>query len=66
MAGRPIYGEIRFLELLGGKLPSDYSLITVAGRSMFVKGAPGALYAEVRRKVAFKKVLDYLPFEPEI
>lgn len=66
MAGRPIYGEIRFLELLGGKLPADYSLITVAGRSMFVKGNPGALYAEVRRKVAFKKVLDYLPFEPEV
>jgi hypothetical protein len=31
---------------------------------MFVKGDPEGLYATVRRKVGFAKVLDYLPFEP--
>ncbi len=64
MAGKPLYGEERFLDLLGGKLPAGYSRITVAGRRMFVVGDPAALYAEVRRKVGFDKVLDYLPFEP--
>jgi cytosine/adenosine deaminase-related metal-dependent hydrolase len=64
MAGKPIYGEERFLDLLGGKLPSGYSTVKVAGRRMFVIGDPASLYAEVRRKVGFKKVLDYLPFEP--
>jgi hypothetical protein len=33
---------------------------------MFVKGNPAGLYAEVRKKIGFKKVLDYLPFEPEL
>jgi cytosine/adenosine deaminase-related metal-dependent hydrolase len=65
MEGKPIYGEERFLDLLDGKLPDNYSMISVDGRRMFVVGDPGALYKEVRRKVGFKKVLDYLPFEPE-
>lgn len=62
--GVPVYGEERFLELLDGTLPVGYSIIKVEGRSMFVKGDPAGLYREVRRKVGFKKVLDYLPFEP--
>jgi hypothetical protein len=31
---------------------------------MFVKGDPAGLYKECRRKIGFKKVLDFLPFEP--
>jgi hypothetical protein len=64
-AGKPIYGEFRFLELLGGKLPPEYSQIMVADRPMFVLGDPAGLYLEIRKKVGFKKVLDFLPFEPE-
>lgn len=64
MAGKPMYGEMRFAELFGGTLPEDYSTIKVGGRSMFIVGDPAKLYAEIRRKVGFKKVLDYLPFEP--
>jgi cytosine/adenosine deaminase-related metal-dependent hydrolase len=66
MEGNPIYGEMRFLDLLGGKLPGDYTVITVGNRSMFVKGDPAGLYREARRKIGFKKVLDFLPFEPEM
>jgi cytosine/adenosine deaminase-related metal-dependent hydrolase len=65
LAGTPIYGELRFLDILGGNLPRAYSKITVAGRPMFVKGDPAGLYREARRKIGFKKVLDFLPFEPE-
>lgn len=65
LAGKPIYGEFRFLELLGGELPRGYSRITVGGRAMFVCGDPSALYLEIRQKVGFKKTLDFLPFEPE-
>lgn len=64
MEGKPLYGQERFLDLLDGSLPSGYSMVTVGGRSMFVVGDPVALYSEVRRKVGFRKVLDYLPFEP--
>jgi cytosine/adenosine deaminase-related metal-dependent hydrolase len=64
LSGKPIFGETRFLELLGGGLPPEYSEITVAGRSMFVIGDPSALYTEIRKKVGLKKVLDFLPFEP--
>lgn len=64
LEGRPIYGEERFLDLLGGRLPAGYSTIKVAGRRMFVVGDPAGLYAEARRKIGFRKVLDYLPFEP--
>jgi cytosine/adenosine deaminase-related metal-dependent hydrolase len=64
VAGKPVYGEMRFIELLGGKLPEGYSEINVAGRPMFVIGYPGTLYGEARRKIGFKKVLDFLPFEP--
>jgi hypothetical protein len=65
MEGKPIYGEMRFLDLLGGKLPGDYTVISVGNRSMFVKGDPAGLYKRARRKIGFKKVLDFLPFEPE-
>jgi cytosine/adenosine deaminase-related metal-dependent hydrolase len=64
LAGEPIYGETRFLDLFGGTLPPGYTRIEVSGRSMFVKGDPAALYSEVRRKIGFKKILDYMPFEP--
>jgi cytosine/adenosine deaminase-related metal-dependent hydrolase len=64
LAGKPIYGELRFMDILGGKLPKDYSQITVGKRPMFVIGDPAGLYKECRKKIGFKKVLDYLPFEP--
>ncbi|WP_461256417.1 amidohydrolase family protein [Treponema sp. R80B11-R83G3] len=64
LAGKPIYGEMRFLDIFNGKLPSDYTQIKVGNREMFVKGDPAGLYNEVRKKIGFKKILDYLPFEP--
>ena len=64
LAGMPIYGETRFLDIFGGTLPQGYTQIEVRGRSMFVKGDPAGLYNEVRRKVGFKKALDYMPFDP--
>ena len=64
LAGMPIYGEMRFLDIFGGALPPDYTQIDTGGRAMFVKGDPAGLYNEVRSKVGFKKILDYLPFEP--
>ena len=51
LAGKPIYGENRFLDLAGGKLPQGYSEISVGGRRMFVKGDPAALNNLVRQKV---------------
>ncbi|GHV90069.1 hypothetical protein AGMMS50268_05720 [Spirochaetia bacterium] len=65
LAGKPLYGELRFLDLFGGKLPKAYTRIQVGKRPMFVIGDPAALYREVRRRVGFKKALDYLPFEVE-
>jgi cytosine/adenosine deaminase-related metal-dependent hydrolase len=65
LAGKPLYGELRFLDLLDGKLPPDYSQITVGGRPMFVWGDPAELYRTARKKIGFKKVLDFLPFEPD-
>ncbi|GBU29692.1 hypothetical protein R84B8_03265 [Treponema sp. R8-4-B8] len=64
LAGNPIYGEMRFLDIFNGKLPSGYTQIKVGNREMFVKGDPAGLYNEVRKKIGFKKILDYLPFEP--
>jgi cytosine/adenosine deaminase-related metal-dependent hydrolase len=64
LEGKPIYGEMRFIDLLGGKLPHGYTRITVGERPMFVSGDPAGLYSECRRKIGFKKVLDYMPFEP--
>lgn len=64
IAGNPVYGEERFMDLLGGSLPSGYTTVTVGGRRMFVKGEPAALYSSIRRKLGFRKVLDFLPFEP--
>jgi cytosine/adenosine deaminase-related metal-dependent hydrolase len=64
LAGKPLYGEQRFFEVFGGKLPDGYTEITVADRPMFVIGDPAALYREIRHRTGFKKVLDFLPFEP--
>jgi len=64
LAGNPIYGELRFLDIFNGALPEGYTKIKVGNRDMFVKGDPAGLYNEARKKIGFKKILDYLPFEP--
>jgi len=65
LAGKPIYGETRFLDIFSdSKIPEGYTEITVGKRPMFVIGDPAALYREIRRRTGFKKVLDFLPFEP--
>ena len=65
ICGKLIYGELRFLDFFGGKIPAGYTCINVGGRVMFICGDPAGLYKTVRQKVGFKKVLDFLPFEPE-
>jgi cytosine/adenosine deaminase-related metal-dependent hydrolase len=65
LEGEAIYGETRFLELSGGELPAGYTIVEVGGRKMFVKGDPAGLYTNCRKKIGFKKALDFLPFEPE-
>ena len=70
LAGRPIYGELRFLEIFGSalkgrELPEGYTEITVGKKRMFVIGDPAALYREIRKRAGYKKVLDFLPFEPD-
>jgi hypothetical protein len=63
LAGMPIYGEMRFLDIFGGILPSGYTQIEAGGRTMFVKGDPAGLYNNIRQKIGFKKMLDYMPKE---
>jgi len=65
LAGAPVYGETRFMDIFGGALPPGYSQIKVSGRTMFVKGDPAGLYANIRGKIGFKKKLDYMPFDPD-
>jgi len=68
LEGRPIYGEERFIGLFGisdNNLPQGFTVIKAGKRSMFVLGDPAGLYREVRKKVGLKKVLDYMPFEPD-
>jgi len=64
LAGSPIYGEMRFIDIFKGELPAGYTQIKVGSKTMFVKGDPAGLYREIRKKIGFKKKLDYLPFEP--
>jgi cytosine/adenosine deaminase-related metal-dependent hydrolase len=65
LAGNPIYGEMRFLEIFKGDIPAGYTQINIGKKTMFVKGDPAGLYRGIRKKIGFKKKLDYLPFEPE-
>jgi cytosine/adenosine deaminase-related metal-dependent hydrolase len=65
LAGKPIYGETRFIDIFKGALPAGYTQIKVGNKEMFVKGDPAGLYREIRKKIGFEKKLDYLPFEPE-
>ena len=65
LAGKPIYGELRFLDIFNGKLPDGYTKIMVGKRPMFITGDPAALYREIRLRTGFKKKLDFLPFEPD-
>ena len=67
LAGKPIYGETKFLEIFKKKdeLPDGYTKIKTGNRAMFVKGDPAGLYIQAREKIGFKKKLDYMPFEPE-
>jgi hypothetical protein len=67
LAGKPIYGERRFLDIFrNGVPPEGYTEIVVGSRSMFVVGDPAALYRELRQRTGFKKLLDLLPFEPDV
>jgi cytosine/adenosine deaminase-related metal-dependent hydrolase len=65
LAGKPIYGDMYFIDIFNGELPQGYTQIKSGNRTMFVKGDPAGLYSEIRKKIGFKKELDYLPFEPE-
>ena len=65
LAGKPIYGERRFLDIIGDKIPEGYTEVIVGKRPMFVVGDPAAIYREIRRRTGNKKVLDFLPFEPD-
>ena len=65
LAGKPIYGERRFLDIFGGKLPPGYTEIVVGKKPMFVIGDPASLYREIRKRTGFRKVLDFLPFDPD-
>jgi cytosine/adenosine deaminase-related metal-dependent hydrolase len=64
LAGKPIYGQMRFLDIFKGELPADYTRIKVGNKEMFVKGDPAGVYNGIRKKLGFKKKLDYMPFEP--
>ena len=72
LEGNPLYGERRFLDLFAHNehaqgergMPSGYTEITVGERPMFVIGDPAALYREIRERTGFRKLLDFLPFEP--
>ena len=64
IAGKPIYGQHRFLDIFGGKIPEGYTSIDIGKTSMFVIGDPAALYREIRARTGIKKILDFLPFEP--
>jgi hypothetical protein len=65
LEGTPLYGELRFLPLLGDRLPEGWTEITVGNRPRFVRGDPAGLYRSCREKIGFKKTLDFLPFEPD-
>ncbi|GHU23775.1 hydrolase [Spirochaetia bacterium] len=65
MAGKPLYGEMRFMDLIGGTLQDSYTSITVGGIPRFVIGDPAGRYRQARQKIGFNKMLDFLPFEPE-
>ena len=65
LEGNPLFGEVRFLDIFNGELPAGYTQINVGGRDMFIKGDPAGLYAKVRQKAGYKKILDFLPFDPE-
>ncbi|MCL2213842.1 MAG: amidohydrolase family protein [Treponema sp.] len=71
LAGKPIYGEMRFLDVFNNAkikqndLPRGYTKIKVGNRTVFVLGDPAGLYNEARIKIGFKKKLDYMPFEPD-
>jgi len=65
LEGSPIYGEMRFLDIYNGKLPHDYTEVESGGRAMFVKGDPAGLYTKIRNKVGCRKILDYMPIDPE-
>jgi cytosine/adenosine deaminase-related metal-dependent hydrolase len=65
LEGKPIYGEMRFLNIFpDSKIPEGYTEIVAGKRPMFVIGDPAALYSEIRRRTGVKKVLDFLPFDP--
>ena len=64
LAGKPIYGQMRFIDIFNGELPAGYTKIKVGNKEMFVKGDPAGLYSGIRKKLGIKKKLDYLPFEP--
>jgi cytosine/adenosine deaminase-related metal-dependent hydrolase len=74
LAGKPIYGERRFLDIFGvsevknplidSGLPEGYTEIVVDERPMFVIGDPAFLYREIRLRTGYNKILDFLPFEP--
>jgi cytosine/adenosine deaminase-related metal-dependent hydrolase len=62
LEGTPVLGAAEQEELFVLR-ECPYTRVRVRGRTLCVKGDPGALLDGVRRAVGFKKVLDYLPLD---
>ena len=60
--GKPIYGSNNFKDFfkINGK---GYSQVKVKNTDRFVAGKPKELLDTIRKKVGFKKVLDFLPLD---
>ena len=64
LEGVPLLVEDALAEPFRQVLSKGYETVSVGGRKVHVRGAPGSLYREVRKAIGFAKKLDYLPFEP--
>jgi len=60
--GVPLYGGRQYRDFF--QLDRrEYSDIVINGSSKFVRGDPARLLADVRRKVGYDKVLDFIPLD---
>jgi 5-methylthioadenosine/S-adenosylhomocysteine deaminase len=60
--GTPVLGAATREELFAER-GAQASRVRVRGREMLVKGDPAGLLEGIRRKVGFRKVLDFLPLD---
>lgn len=62
MNGKPLYGDTIYFDYFNVR-KQNYQKVSINGKEKFIIGKPLKVYERVWKKIGFKKILPFLPFD---